>query len=119
MSNFFIIENNTLFHSLFQRILKIKGHRVVGWADNYIEFLEKISNIKPKPDIVLINQRASSEEYVDISKELLNRYPNLRIIFMSTNGTAARQRIKSGAVMFVKKPFSIDSLYSSIERLSS
>ena len=120
MSNIYLIENNRSFHQLFQRILELNGHKVVGCADNYPECIKDINRLEKLPDFIIINQQEAVDNYKEVVEQLLKMNPEFRIILMSSNGLAKKAKFENGAaVLVVKKPFSIKGLHSSIDLLNN
>jgi hypothetical protein len=120
MSNFYLLEKNELYNNLFQRVLELKGHEVVGCMDDYSEFLNCMDKNGKDPYYVIIDNNVISENFIEVANQLLVKNPMLRIIFINTNGITPIKKLEdTGSVMFVKEKFSIRSLYNTIERLSN
>jgi hypothetical protein len=121
MSNFYLLEKNELYNNLFQRVLKLKGHDVVGCMDDYSAFLKLMDNNNNghSPEYLIIDHNVVGNNYVKVANELLRKDPKLLIIFVNTNGITPIPKLEdTGSVLFVREKFSIRSLYNSIERLS-
>jgi two-component system chemotaxis response regulator CheY len=121
MANFFVVDNEPMLHELYQYILQIKGHEVTGKAYNGNECLERIfsENDNPgvDPDYVIMDHRMPLKNGLDTTKELLDKKPDLKIVFVSADITVRDDALAAGAVSFIKKPFNIQSFFESIEQL--
>jgi FixJ family two-component response regulator len=48
---------------------------------------------------------------------LLEKRPELKVIFISADETARNDAMSAGSVGFIKKPFNMNSFFSSLENL--
>ena len=110
-----------MLHELYQDILQMKGQVVIGKAFNGKECLEKIliekDNPGIDPDYVIMDHRMPLKNGLDTTKELLEKMPGLKIIFVSADITIRENALASGAVGFIKKPFNIQSFFTAIDKL--
>lgn len=109
-----------MLHEIYQDILDMKGHKIVGQAFNgreCIEMFKSLSNPGEYPDIVIMDHRMPIKHGLDATKELLQLNPELKIIFVSADKTIEEASLKAGAIGFVKKPFNIPAFFETIEKV--
>jgi two-component system chemotaxis response regulator CheY len=115
---FFIVDDNRVIHEAYSELLELKGHKVIGNALNGIECLEKINNSEKKPDFILMDYRMPEKEGIEVMKELLEIQPELKVIFVSADESVEKNALSAGAIMFIKKPFNLQTFYKHIEQLT-
>ena len=57
ISTFFLVDDNTVLLDIYRDVLALKGHEVVGTANDGEECVEKLSNSGPPPDFVILDHR--------------------------------------------------------------
>jgi two-component system chemotaxis response regulator CheY len=125
MSTFFIVEDEPVLLEIYSNILQLKGHEVVGKANDGLECLNIFSKMKTDgsmksntPDFILMDHRMPIKDGLETMKELLKMDPGLKIIFVSADITIKAEALSNGAVDFIAKPFSMNTLFESINRLA-
>lgn len=121
MAKFFIVDDEPILHELYRDILEMEGHKVEGQAYNGKDCIDKLilsKNHKSyNPDIILMDHRMPIKNGLETTKELLEKNPKLKIVFLSADISAKEMAISTGSVGFIKKPFNLHSFYSSIDEL--
>jgi CheY-like chemotaxis protein len=103
---------------LFYEVLEFKGHTIIGEAPDGNECIKKLNNSNSTPDFVIMDHRMPIMNGVSTMKKILDEIPDMKFIFVSADDTAEEDALNAGAVMFIKKPFDLQALYSSIDHLS-
>jgi DNA-binding NarL/FixJ family response regulator len=81
----FIVDDHQMFRDGLKFLLaKIENIEIIGEAENGLEFLKKIENLKP--DIVLMDISMPELDGVQATKKALQKYPDLKIIALSMFG---------------------------------
>jgi CheY-like chemotaxis protein len=111
------VDDSILICKLFYDVLELEGHKIVGEAHNGVECIEKINNSSKVPDFILMDHQMPLKNGLETTEELLKINPYLKIIFLSADNTVRKKALKSGAVKFIEKPFSIHTLFNSINGL--
>jgi two-component system chemotaxis response regulator CheY len=110
-----------MLHELYQDMLRLKGHFVVGRAYNGKECLEILlsdqDNPGIDPDFILMDHRMPLKNGLDTTRVLLKKRPGLKIIFISADRSIHDEALAAGAVGFVTKPFNIQTFLNVIEDL--
>lgn len=112
MATFFIIDDEPVLHELYKNILELTEHTVVGEAFNGLEGYEKVCALEEKPDFILMDHRMPEKDGVTTTKELIEKYPDLKIVFVSADKSVKELALAAGATAFLGKPFSLEKLFS-------
>jgi DNA-binding NtrC family response regulator len=117
MATFFIVDDEPILHELYHDILKMKGHEICGEAYSGSECIEKLFNSRPDPEYVIMDHRMPIKNGLEVMKYLLRVKPQLKIIFVSADSTIKKKAIDAGAIMFLKKPFNLNTFFLSLSKL--
>lgn len=107
-----------VIRELFHEVLEFKGHKIVGEAPDGNECIEKLNNSNSTPDFVIMDHRMPIMNGLSAMKKILDMMPDIKLIFVSADETIKNDVLAAGALMFIKKPFDLETLYSSIDHLS-
>lgn len=93
------------------------GIEVVGEADNGINALKLISEVKP--DIVITDVRMPKMDGIQLSAELNRLYKNMKIIFISgyNDFEYLKSALKLDAVDYVLKPVNLKEMHDVIRKV--
>jgi two-component system chemotaxis response regulator CheY len=116
MANILIVEDDELIHKVLERILVIGGHKIVGHAKDGIEAVEMYKTSKPRPDIVLMDQRMPLMSGTEATKKILAIEPRAKVLFVSADERSKTKAESVGAVGFLTKPIRSQILYSAIQQ---
>jgi len=117
MAKIFIVDDEPILHELYRDILSMNGHEISDEAYNGDECVNKLNNANPQPDLILMDHRMPIMNGIEATKKLLKSNPELKIIFVSADITVKEEALSMGAVEFIKKPFTISTLFKSIDNL--
>lgn len=117
LANFFIVDDEPLFHQIYEDILTVEHHCITGHAYDGSEAAEKIKSMKQLPDFIIMDHRMPIKSGIDATKEILKTFPKIKIIFISADSLVKEKALKSGAMAFLAKPINIDALYRTITSL--
>jgi CheY-like chemotaxis protein len=110
-----LVDDDKFMHKVFDRIVSLAGHEVVEHAYNGQEALEKLAFLDQKPDIILMDHRMPIKNGVDTTREIINIYPDLRIMFVSADETVRDEALDAGAIGFLSKPIRSKQLLEIID----
>ena len=123
MVTVFIIEDEPILLDIYSNILELKGHKVMGHAYDGNEGLQKLLGPEsiniPEPDFIIMDYRLPIKNGLDTMIELLNNKPNLKIIFISADISVKAEALYLGAFDFIEKPFNMETLFSTIEKIKN
>jgi two-component system chemotaxis response regulator CheY len=103
---------------VYGAILTQGGHEVVGVAFNGVEAIEKISQLKPLPSIIIMDHRMPVMDGLTATKELKQKLPRCQVVFISADETVKQASLKAGAKLFIVKPVGIATLLDAVQSLA-
>lgn len=116
MADFLIADDEPQLQILYKDILEMLGHKIVGTAYNGIEAIELLDDLEKKPDFILMDHRMPGMDGLTATKNILEKYPDIKIIFISADTTVESAALNTGAVAFVAKPFTVTDLLGVINK---
>lgn len=90
------------------------GYTVMDCAFNGNDAILKFKNFQRKPDLIILDHRMPFKNGLETMKEILELEPSMKIIFASADNQIRDLALKSGAVSFKEKPFTIMQLKENI-----
>ncbi len=115
MVTIFIIDDEAILHRLYKDVFAIKGHEVVADAFDGEEAVKKFSEMKPKPDVIILDHRMPNKDGLEAMKEILSLEPAAKIVFISADANVRDQALAGGAVSFGLKPVTIRHMLDLVE----
>jgi len=112
-----IIEDERDIVDIYSRICTLKKLRISFVAYDGIDALEQFRNIVCPPDVILIDHRMPNMTGLEAMKRMLEIDPRGRFVFLSADEDVREQPLEAGAKAFLKKPASINEIYSVIVRV--
>ncbi|HHD16631.1 MAG: two-component system response regulator [Thermoplasmata archaeon] len=116
MPKVFIVDDEPFIHQLYKDILEFNGFEIVGQAYDGEEAVEMYSSMEEKPDIIIMDHRMPNKDGVDATLQIIEKDPDVKIIFASADSTVRARAVEAGAVEFLCKPFQIKELVESIKK---
>jgi len=110
-----IVDDEALALARLKRMLNTLGHEDVTEADNAISALEAIK--ESHFDLVLLDINMPQTSGLELGYELRYHQEDLAIIFQTAYEEHALKAFDIGAVGYLVKPFSMEQLQQSIERV--
>lgn len=111
-----IVDDEALALSRLKRMLTTLGYEDITEADNAQSALEHIKN--ETFDLALLDINMPGTSGLELGYELRYHQENLAIIFQTAYDEHALKAYDIGAVGYLVKPFSIEQLESTIERVN-
>ena len=110
-----IVDDEPNIRTMVQLTLEHAGYQTETAADGE-EGLEKFGDGKGW-DLVLLDQRMPGMAGIDVQREIHQRSPEARLILITAFGTIdlATRAVQAGAVGFLRKPFTADTLRSAVK----
>jgi two-component system chemotaxis response regulator CheY len=100
---------------LYLNLLTLGGHTVVDTAYNGQEAIDKFRNLKRRPDLIIMDHRMPIKNGVQATTEIRAADPSVKVLFISADASAEGKAAAAGAVGFLEKPFSMDSLFRTMK----
>jgi CheY-like chemotaxis protein len=102
---------------LFRELLETNGFSVIGEAYDGEDCITKLNNLGETPEFILMDHRMPNGNGLEVTKKLISKNPDLKIILMSADLSCEQEVLNAGAVKFIKKPFKIETLINAIHEL--
>jgi len=117
-ANIFLVEDCITSRTLLIKILEWGGYRVIDFAENGKEAVEKVreisENSEEKIDIILMDYHLPLKDGIDATREILEFAENSKIIFLSANDDIKEKAFATGAIAFLEKPYKINDVIDTI-----
>jgi DNA-binding NtrC family response regulator len=102
--------------ALLQRILKKKGHRVVGFTEEE----EAIAHVKAnKVELVILDIKLKKIDGVEVLAEMKKADPQIRAIMLTGYPTldSARESLRLGASEYCVKPIDKEEIEAKVQKV--
>lgn len=103
--------------NLFEHFLTIKGHKILGKAFDGEEAISVVTNLKQKPDIILMDHRMPQISGLQATESITDTFPDIKIIVISADMKVEQQALDNGAAAFLLKPISFKNVETTIQEL--
>ena len=122
MKKIYIIEDEKDISNLYKMLFEREGIEIEGIASSGSVAVDKIEELKEKiEDIVfLIDNRIPEKSGLEVAKRIIEISPILKdqIIIATADDTITKDEVKDlGIPYFLRKPFSLDELLSTIDKI--
>jgi FixJ family two-component response regulator len=109
-----VVDDDASMREALESLLKSVGFRTVVFASAK-EFLNAVGHIVP--NCLILDVRMPEMNGLELQQELIEENSRIPIIFISARSEASEkeQALAAGAIDFLEKPFSEDSLLRAVE----
>jgi two-component system NtrC family response regulator len=111
-----IIDDEMAILTLVKDMLESIGHTVEIAIDGEMG-LEKFAG--GKFDLILMDYRMHGIDGIEVSKRMVNKVKNIKILFISADSSVEEKSLEIGAFGFLLKPFDIDDLLEIVEKIDN
>ena len=117
MKNILIIDDEEIIRMSCERALQAAGFST-GVASGGREGLDMLE--KDKYDVVLLDLKMPDMDGMEVLNNIKSAWPDINVIMISGYSTVdtAVQALRCGAVNFIQKPFSPDTIISAINEVT-
>jgi two-component system chemotaxis response regulator CheY len=112
-----VVDDEVYLQDLYADLLSMVGHEIVDTAFNGEEAVLKFEALHPRPDLIIMDHRMPIKNGVEATKEILAIDPTVKVLFISADVSQESRVHQIGAVGFLEKPFPMDRLFRTIERV--
>ncbi len=119
MARLVVIDDHEALRGGLEAMLGQSGHEVVGSAGNVAAAYDLVEHAEP--ELALIDVRMPDGSGIDLTRDLLLFYPDLRIVLYTGEADAdlAAEALDAGARGYVLKAGAFDELLSAIAQVSA
>ena len=117
MIKILIVDDDQSLQRLYGLILKEAGFAIIDTAINGKDAIEKYTNLEGKLDLILMDHRMPIKNGLDAMVEILKINKKEKIIFASADISVKQKAISLGAVAFLDKPFKMQQLLITIQKI--
>lgn len=117
MAKILIVDDSKTSRKFLRNMLEQAGHEIVAEAVNGAEGVEKFRIYRP--DIITMDITMPVLGGIDAVKDIIEIDPDAKIIMVTAAGQKANmiEALKKGAADFIQKPFDMDVIVNTIEKV--
>lgn len=117
MAKILIVDDSKTSRKFLRNMLEQAGHEIVAEAVNGAEGVEKFRIYRP--DITTMDITMPALGGIDAVKDIIEIDPDAKIIMVTAAGQKANmiEALKKGAADFIQKPFDMDVIVNTIEKV--
>ena len=115
MGDVFVVDDEVFIQDLYLNLLTLGGHTVIETAYNGQEAVDKFRKLKRKPDLIIMDHRMPIKNGVQATTEIRAADPSVKVLFISADASAEDKALAAGALAFLEKPFSMDTLFRTMK----
>ena len=117
MAKILIVDDSKTSRKFLRNMLEQAGHEIVAEAVNGAEGVEKFRIYRP--DITTMDITRPVLGRIDAVKDIIEIDPDAKIIMVTAAGQKANmiEALKKGAADFIQKPFDMDVIVNTIEKV--
>ena len=117
MAKILIVDDSKTSRKFLRNMLEQAGHEIVAEAVNGAEGVEKFRIYRP--DITTMDITMPDLGGIDAVKDIIEIDPDAKIIMVTAAGQKANmiEALKKGAADFIQKPFDMDVIVNTIEKV--
>ncbi len=105
--------------NVLKKFFSIRGIPVCYVAYDGNEAVELFRKSLPRPDVILLDNRLPVKNGVIVAREMMAIDPCVKIIFLSADAQVEKEALESGAILFIKKPSSLQTIINAIDSVSN
>ena len=117
MAKILIVDDSKTSRKFLRNMLEQAGHEIVAEAVNGAEGVEKFRIYRPDITTMVITMPVLGG--IDAVKDIIEIDPDAKIIMVTAAGQKANmiEALKKGAADFIQKPFDMDVIVNTIEKV--
>ncbi|MFX1256924.1 MAG: response regulator [Promethearchaeota archaeon] len=112
-----MVEDELSIQKLYRMVLEAYGFKIIGTAKNGEEAVEIYKTFSKTPDLIIMDHRMPIKNGIEASKEILQLDRDAKIIIASADNTVKEYYRSIGALSFISKPFSNQTLIKEINKV--
>jgi len=115
-----IVDDAKFTREVISEILKKKGYKICGEAENGKEAIEKYKQLKPDAvTLDIIMPKIDGIDGIDALKEIIKIDPRAKVVMVTALGqkTLELESIKAGAKEYITKPYQPLQVVEAVKRV--
>ncbi|NHJ04409.1 MAG: response regulator [Candidatus Heimdallarchaeota archaeon] len=117
MCKILIAEDDPLIRNLFKEILKSKGYDIIVAVDGE-DAIKVYTELKEKPDIIVLDFKMPKKDGLEVSKEILQRDPSSNILMITGDPRVDQNELLNHGVKYKEKPVKMDDFLREIHNIA-
>lgn len=117
LAKIFLVDDDNDIIFLLKNFLEFNGHKIIDYASDGEEAIQKFKNLNNFPDLVIMDNIMPNKNGIQATKEMLKINPLIPIIFLSADMSIREKAIDLGVKSFIEKPFDIHKLIVKISEV--
>ncbi len=114
-----IVDDERSLVEIYQKLLEMRGIPVCFVAYDGEEALRRLGEHNPGPRIILMDYRMPIMNGIDAMRRILKLEPDMKVIFISADGSVREAALEAGAALFIQKPASIKEILNAVESVGA
>lgn len=115
MARIMVVDDEVELLSLYEEMMEVFGHEIISLTQNGDEALKAYTDLKDKPDLIILDHRMPLRNGLETATEILNMDPDEKILFVSADPTIKTAALDIGAIGFVEKPFILKTFRETVQ----
>jgi DNA-binding NarL/FixJ family response regulator len=111
-----IVEDELCLTEIYRNIFSRRGIAISFVARDGTQAIEYFRAADPRPRVIIMDQRMPEKNGVDATKEIREIDPDVKIIFVSADSDVEEEALEAGAIGFIKKPASLQSITDAVRK---
>lgn len=117
MITILIVDDDKSLQHIFRKAFPMRNFEILGQAFDGVEAIELFTQLNPKPDVVIMDQRMPRMDGITATQKLKELNSGTKIIFVSADSCVKNQALAIGADTFLQKPVTLHTLFDTIRAL--
>lgn len=115
--NIFLTDDDKDHLRLYSSYFKSKGYNILATAQNGHETLQKLRELKVKPDLIIIDYNMPLMNGIEATKKILSLDKSYKILVMSSNPIIRKKALLAGATDFFFKMRGLKTLLQRVRNI--
>ncbi|MHA1725738.1 MAG: hypothetical protein ACTSXH_13045 [Promethearchaeota archaeon] len=110
MKKIFIISNDDFACKIYNILMNIEGHKIIGCENDVAKAINHLSSIEQALDIIIIDYRMSNREALSLLHSLTQICQNLKIIWINPNKIIKEFASEVKSLFLIEEPCNTQEL---------
>jgi DNA-binding NtrC family response regulator len=111
-----VIDDESCLSEVYRKLFSLRGIDVSFIARDCRQAVDFFNETDPWPRVMLMDQRMPAMSGVEATKKVREINPGVKVIFVSVDADTKNEALGAGAVEFIKKPASRQSISYAVRK---